>query len=265
VLSKNQEKSVKLLQQKKHRNETGLFIAEGYKIVDELIRSSIKIRSVYATAKWFGEHPELRSANKKFDLIHVNESELQKISALTTPNEVLAVAEIPENKLRIEELRSSFTIALDEIKDPGNLGTIIRIADWFGIKTIVCSLTSVDAFNPKVVQATMGSFCRVNVIYENLVEWFGKLSVKIPVYGTLLDGENIYKHQLSKEGIILFGNESRGLSKELYPFINHALKVPSFSNMAAPTNHRTAKGEPESLNVAVAAAIVCSEFRSRFF
>jgi len=182
---------------------------------------------------------------------------LKKISSLTTPNEVLAICAIPENKLNVSELKNKLTLVLDDIRDPGNLGTIIRIADWFGIENIICSLETVDIYNPKVVQATMGSIARVNVFYEDLKTIFLEALTKnnFPIYGTVLNGENIFEKSLTSNGFIVIGNESNGISIELLPLINEKISIPTFS--VNETN------SVESLNAAIATAIVCTEFKRR--
>lgn len=249
MLSKNTIQFIRSLHQKKYRQETGLFIVEGTKITNELLNSTLKIKSVYATNKW-------SKTNYKIGAIEITEDELKKISTLTTPNEVLAVVEIPQYTLNIKKFKNSLSLVLNDVQDPGNMGTIIRIADWFGIDAIICSENSVNAFNPKVVQATMGSICRVKIYYVDLVK-FLELQIancKLQVFGAMLEGKNIYQEKLSSEGFIILGNESKGISKELLPFITDKIKIPSFAH-----NNTSA----ESLNVATAAAVICSEFRRR--
>ena len=252
MLSKNQLKFVNSLKQKKVRDEHSLFIAEGTKIVKELLKSIIKVKQVFATSDFFREI----KVYKTIERIEIKANELERLSALTNPNEVLAVCEIPYYELNENELKDKLTLVLDEIKDPGNLGTIIRIADWFGIETIICSNQTADAFNPKVVQATMGSISRIKLHYFDLVEFFQKHK-ELPVYGALLEGENIFNKQLSPTGLIVIGNESKGISPDLIPFITHKINIPSFSHF------KSGGGEVESLNAAVATAIICSEFRRR--
>lgn len=254
MLSKNQIKFVNSLKQKKERKELGLFIAEGSKVVLDLINSKIKVKQVYALPDFFNN-------NLPLDIEHyqINSSELERISLLTTPHEVVAICEIPNHILDLSVLKNQLTLVLDNIQDPGNLGTIIRTADWFGIKEIICSNESADVYNPKVVQATMGSIARVKVHYTDLENLFSK-EIKpqnIQVYGALLEGENIYKKQLSKTGIIVIGNESKGISEKIKTFITDKISIPSFS-----FHHSNSKeDEAESLNAAIATAIICSEFR----
>ena len=182
------------------------------------------------------------------------QNEMGKISQLTTPQNVLGIFNIPDISINNLSLSGALTLMLDDIKDPGNMGTIIRIADWFGIKQIICSPESVDIYNPKVVQGSMGSIARVNVAYANLLDILQNKSENIPVYGALLDGENIYKTTLEPSGIIIIGNESEGISENLLPHISKKIMIPSFN-----TNLQKA----ESLNAAIAAGIICAEFRRR--
>ena len=255
MLSKNQIKYVNSLKQKKFREEHNLFIAEGTKIVPELLVSGISVKQVYATSDFF-RTTKIATNIERFE---IKENELERISALMTPNEVLAVCETPHYQLQIDSLKNKLTLVLDDIKDPGNLGTIIRIADWFGIENIICSNDTVDAFNPKVVQATMGSISRIKIYYADLAEFF-QLQIenfKLTVYGALLEGENIYTKKLSSEAFIVIGNESKGISEKLLPFITDRVSIPSFSH------YKTVSGEAESLNAAIATSIICSEFRRR--
>ena len=243
MITANQKKFVKSLGQKKFRTEYNSFIVEGEKVLSELLQSDFEIESIFATQPWI----EL-NLNLAVECIEVSQKELNSISSLKTPNNILAIVKQKNNQL--VDLSSQLTIALDTIQDPGNLGTIIRTADWFGIKNIICSSDSVDVYNPKVMQATMGSFFRVSVHYINLREFFSK-NKKLTVFGGLLDGENIYKKELNSKGsILLLGNESKGISNELIPFITDKIFIPKF-------------GKAESLNVAMATAILCSEFARR--
>jgi TrmH family RNA methyltransferase len=254
MLSKNQIKFVSSLKQKKFRDENNLFIAEGTKIVLELIDSNIKVTQLYAAPEFLRSHP----IEKKIEQFEAKAAELERISALKTANDVLAVCEIPTSKLDINSLKDKLTLVLDDIKDPGNLGTIIRIADWFGIENIICSEDTVDCFNPKVVQATMGSIARINVYYTDLVQLFKDQSsvLNIKTFAALLEGENIYSKQLPSNGFIIIGNESKGISDKLLPHITDKISIPSFS-------HYKSGGEAESLNAAIATSIICSEFRRR--
>jgi len=240
MISKNQIKLIRSLEMKKNRKQNGLFVAEGPKVVGDLLQAGYHASMLFATREY--PHAELITAD-----------ELHRISFLQHPQEVLAVFEIPLNTMSAPA-EHQLCLALDGVQDPGNLGTIIRIADWFGISHIFCSMDTVDAYNPKVVQATMGSLAHVQIVYTDLVELVGNLPPSYPVYGTLLDGENIYEQELSAEGIIVMGNEGNGISQTLRPHINRRLLIPDFHVGAL---------RAESLNVAIATAITCSEFRRR--
>lgn len=254
MISKNQVKLISSLHQKKYRKEQGLFIAEGEKVCRDLVESGWTVRSVFMTEEFRSE--KFSKWPKKVSSEVVTDKELEKISALTTPQQILVVGEVPDWKFTSAYLPGNLTLMLDEIKDPGNLGTIVRIADWFGIGTVICSETCADVFNPKTVQATMGSLFRVKVFYQPLTQILNKAAEKnIPVYGTLLSGENIYNTKLSTEGIILIGSESHGINESLIPFITTKISIPSFSGSSSK--------QADSLNAAMAAAIVCSEFRRR--
>lgn len=237
MLSINKKKFVISLQQKKYRNEYNSFIVEGVKMLDELLTSNYEIQQLFGLDTWIENNPTINCTR-------VTEKELKSISSLVTPNQVLAIVQQKEHHLI--DAKNTISIALDKIQDPGNLGSIIRTADWFGIKNIVCSLDSVDVYNPKVIQATMGSFLRVNVIFKDLSSFFTN-NVNLAVYGALLEGENIYQKEIDSKGLVLLmGNESKGISDELIPFVTDKISIPKF-------------GKAESLNVATATAILCSE------
>lgn len=249
-----------------------MFIAEGVKVVGELLNSDIKVVELCkvqgsmfngSTSPTTGVP---RSGKEEITVFDVSEEELKKISALATPNEVLAVAEIPERKLDIESLKDKLTLALDDIQDPGNMGTIIRVADWFGIENIICSINTVDCYNPKVVQATMGSIARVNVFYgdiSNIIKGVNDQAKQgFRIFGAVLDGDNIYSKKLSNKGIIVIGNESKGISTKIASVLTDKIKIPACRAGRPNTAHfMDSRGEPESLNAAVAAAIICAEFR----
>lgn len=242
MLSKSQISFIKSLHQKKYRKENGIFIIEGIKSIIEFLKSDYQIHSIYYTSKISATLPKV-SAN--INLFEVTEAELQKISTLQTPQHILALVHIPSKKeVDSNALQNAFSLVLDDVQDPGNLGTIIRTADWFGIKTIICSENTVEAYNPKTVQSTMGSLCRVNVVYTNLDIFLSESN--LPIFGALLKGNNIYNTNWGKEGLILLGNEGHGISDELIPKITTPVTIPRF-------------GEAESLNVAVSAAIFCNE------
>lgn len=239
MVSKNQIKFISGLQQKKQRLIHKMFVAEGVKVVQELLDADFELHQLYTT------EDDFKSVNDSKKLI-VSADDLKKISALTTASSCLAVFKIPEQK---ELYQSGLIVALDAIRDPGNLGTIIRLCDWFGIQQLICSNETVDVYNPKVVQATMGSISRVNVSYINLEDFISTTS--LPVFGTFMNGENIYSTTLPKEGIIVMGNEANGISKEVENSIQHRLTIPRFGTLQ----------KTESLNVATATAIILSEFR----
>lgn len=252
MLSKNQISHVKALHRKKVREEEKLFIAEGGKTVLEILASSITVTELYAVASFFSAN-EIRPGIACYE---VKPQEMERITALSTPSPVLAVCTIPDRTLMPEKLLNKLVLVLDDIRDPGNLGTIVRVADWFGISAVVCSETSVDLYNPKVVQATMGSITRVPVFYTSISKFIGDMkSQGMPVYGTFLNGNNIYSQKLSPAGLIVIGNESNGISREVEELIEERLMIPSFSAATG--------GEAESLNAAIATAVICSEFRRR--
>ncbi len=253
MLSKNQIKFVKSLLMKKNRKQLGLFVAEGPKVVGDLLRAGFTPHSIFSTGQF------LQGQQTTCSVQSITEEELQRLSFLQHPQQVLAVFHIPDHAGSMPgaaqpcSAGSSLSLALDGIQDPGNLGTIIRIADWFGISTIYCSPDTADAYNPKVVQATMGSLAHISIIYTDIPDLLGHACC--PVYGTLLDGEDIYNQELTAEGIIVMGNEGNGISPEVRRLITNKLLIPNFN---ADNEHA------ESLNVAIATAITCSEFRRRF-
>ena len=243
MISKNQVKYIHQLEQKKYRKREGLFVAEGTKVVGDLLKYH-KPEALFATDEW--------KAPDGISYTIVTEEELRRISFLQHPQQVLGLFPIPP-QTTATNFGGALVLALDGVQDPGNLGTIIRIADWFGIETIICSEDTADAWNPKVIQATMGSIARVNIIYTNLLDFLDTLPPDFPIYGTLLNGENIYTQPLSEEGLIIMGNEGNGISEAVRTKINRKLLIPDFH-----------QGETaDSLNVAIATAITCSEFRRR--
>lgn len=239
MVSKNQIKLITSLQQKKYRKEHKMFIAEGKKVIQELLNSNFELEHLFATQAFFKEIIASKTTI-------VDSNDLKKISALTTPNDCLAIFKIPNQR----DINSTgLIVALDDIRDPGNLGTIIRLCDWYGISELVCSEETVDIYNPKVVQATMGSIARVNINYLNLSDFLDKN--ELPVFGTFMDGENIYKTELPKQGIIVMGNEANGISEIIENNVNRRLSIPRFGDLQ----------QTESLNVATATAIILSEFK----
>lgn len=241
MISKNLLKIIRSLEQKKYRREEGLFVAEGPKVVGDLMET-MRPKVIIGTEEYFrGTKCEV-----------VTPDELRRISFLQHPQQVLALFPLPTDS-SVPSPTGQLTLVLDGVQDPGNVGTIIRIADWYGIENIVCSRDTADAYAPKVVQATMGSIARVHIIYTDLLEWFDSLPADTPVYGTLLDGKNIYQQSLVTSGaVIVMGNEGNGISPAVRSRITNALRIPNF-----PEGRTTA----DSLNVAIATAITCSEFR----
>ncbi|MDL2291924.1 RNA methyltransferase [Bacteroides sp. OttesenSCG-928-F21] len=244
-LSKNKIKYIKSLDQKKNRKEEKLFVAEGPKLVGDLL-PYFRCRLLVATAEWLDQQHPIQAD----EIVTATQEELSKASFLKTPQQVLALFEQPDYPVDYGVVNHSLCLALDDIQDPGNLGTIIRLADWFGIEHLFCSPNTVDVYSPKVIQATMGGIARVKVHYTPLYDLIK--SANTPVYGTFLDGENIYSEALSQNGLIVMGNEGNGISKEIEQLINRKLYIPNY-----PLNRETS----ESLNVAVATAVVCAEFR----
>ena len=244
MISKNQIKMIKQLELKKFRKREGLFVAEGPKVVGDLMKRW-EPEAIFATEGY--------SPTRPIEVQRISEDELRKVSFLQHPQQVLALFRIPEAPTCDLSNQDTLYLALDGVQDPGNLGTIIRLADWFGIDTIICSEETADAWNPKVVQATMGSIARVNIIYTDLPTLFEKLPADYPVYGTLLDGNDIYRQELTAGGIIVMGNEGNGLTEKVRRRVTRRLLIPSY---------RT-DDTAESLNVAIATAIVCAEFRRR--
>ena len=275
-ITKNQIKFIRQLEQKKFRRREGLFVAEGTKVVGDLL-THYRPHSIFATPEWLAGHQSFCQSSAPL-IQEVTPEELRRISFLQHPQQVLALFPLPSSSsltissslpissssqpsdispssfLLPPSSIKSLLLSLDGIQDPGNLGTIIRIADWFGIDHIICSEDTVDAWNPKVVQATMGSIARVNIIYTNLIQFIDTLPEDFPIYGTLLDGENIYAQTLTPHGLIIMGNEGNGISPEIRSRVNHRLLIPSY---------RT-DDTAESLNVAIATAITCAEFRRCF-
>lgn len=251
MISKARIKQIHGLEKKKIRQEEGLFVAEGPKLVGELL-STMKLRYLAATEMWVQNNPSLSS--RVTDII--TEDELRRASLQQHPQEVIALFEIPHYELQLAEVAChELTLALDGVQDPGNLGTIVRLADWFGIRHIFCSPDCADIFNPKTIQATMGAIARVQVHYIDLVAELKSLPPEgTPIYGTFLDGQSIYTKELSNHGIIIMGNEGRGISPEVSALVSERLLIPSY-----PAERTTV----ESLNVAIATAIVCAEFRRR--
>ncbi|MBR5706497.1 MAG: RNA methyltransferase [Bacteroidaceae bacterium] len=250
MLSKNDIKNIKSLEQKKFRDEKGLFVAEGHKLVGELL-GVFKCVLVAGTQEWITSRKGIPAQRVET----VTADELKRASLLRAPQDVLAVFCIPNNTASLSQAASKkLVLALDDVQDPGNLGTIVRIADWFGIRDIFCSKGTADIYNPKAIQATMGAISRVRLYYTDLSKELSALPHSTPIYGTYLNGDTIYDTELSQEGVIIMGNEGNGISAQVGKVVNRRLYIPNW-----PAGATTS----ESLNVAIATAIVCSEFRRR--
>ena len=236
MVTKSELKYIQSLSDKKVRLETGCFIAEGVKMVGEMIAAGYPLKAVYALDSW-------ESPDTSLEVTRIEAFELEKMSMLQTPNQVLAVAMMPQKKETLN-LAGPLTIVLDGIQDPGNMGTIIRTADWFGITQIVASEDTVDVYNPKVIGATMGSFMRVSVTYKNLADWMP--TIKLPVYGALLEGENVFTIKTPQKGLLVIGSEGKGIRENILDFITHPVTIPKI-------------GEAESLNAGIAAGIIVAQ------
>lgn len=245
MLSKNKLKYIKSLQIKKNRKENGLFLVEGAKSVLELIQSDFQVTSIYVTEEFLQSYKhQIPQELKNLEVVTVKD--LEQAGTFSSNDAALAIARQKENT-SFPINKNDYVIMLDDVRDPGNLGTIIRTADWYGIKKIICSESTAEFYNPKVISSTMGSFTRVQIYYTNLEEYLSK-NTGLPVYGTLLEGQSIYKIDFAEGGVILMGNESAGIHHELFKFINQKITIPKF-------------GEAESLNVGIATAIVCDNIR----
>ena len=248
MLSKSQISLLKSLKNKNERILNGLFLVEGYKSVYEFLNSPFEIEAIYYTTSFVSN---VLNLSQKINLFEISDNEMEKISSLKTPQPILALVKIPTlTPLLNIQLKKMFTLILDGIQDPGNMGTIIRIADWFGIKNIICSFDTVDVYNPKVVQASMGSLSRINVYYDDIVDFLGK--TELPIFGALLKGENIYQTNFGYEGLIVMGNEGSGMRASIEALITSPITIPKV-------------GSAESLNVGIATAIFCSEITRKSF
>ncbi|WP_291867782.1 RNA methyltransferase [Maribacter sp.] len=238
MVGKSQIKLIKSLQQKKYRNQHKLFVVEGEKTVRELLLSKIEVSRIFTSEENFG-----KKLGHICDLVSI--SEMKQMSSLKNSSSVLGVFHIPKSeKLEIKD----WTVGLDDIRDPGNLGTIIRLCDWFGIKNLVCSITTVDCYNPKVLQATMGSISRVNIVYMNLKLFLEE--TELPIYGAFMDGKVVYKEKIPEKGVLVMGNEANGVSKEIEALCTNKISIPQFGDSTT-----------ESLNVATATSILLNEIR----
>jgi len=258
MISINQRKLINSLQQKKQRDSKGLFVLEGDKIISDLLQSGELNEGnvIYgcSTKNWIDRMSVLGFPALSRIMV-ASEEELKKLSAFQTPPEVIAVVKTAVISFNIEIIKENYTLVFDKIRDPGNLGTIVRTADWFGIRNIICSIGSVDHYNNKVVQASMGSIMRVNVHHMELQELFSHANrLKVPIYGTAMKGEDLFDTPVKKPGIIVFGNESEGIDLRYESFFKNKLRIPRFSD----SNHTV-----ESLNIASSVAVTCSELRRR--
>ncbi|MCX6283372.1 MAG: RNA methyltransferase [Bacteroidetes bacterium] len=267
MLSNSQVKHINALKIKKYRDEYREFIAEGNTLVTDLIESQYGIAGVYAESQWIVANLEL-IRRRNIAVFEADPQDMERITSLTSPSPVLSVVKIPPGygytiEMHDEEsvervfpgLQNSLSLMLESISDPGNFGTMLRIADWFGIRNVICSEQCVELYNPKVVQASMGSVARVNVVYTDLPGLLETMKGRMPVYGTFLQGDPVYTRPLAENGIIVIGSEAHGISGELAPFVTDRLFIPSFGS--------SGNGKAESLNAAVAAAVVIAEFRRR--
>ncbi|MBD5257898.1 MAG: RNA methyltransferase [Barnesiella sp.] len=246
-LSVARRKLIASLQQPRHRREHRLFVAEGAKCISELT-DTFACRMVVATHAWYER--DAMTLPRGAELLKATRADMERISSMSNPPEVIAVMEMPAEAA--DSVPDGLIVALDGVQDPGNLGTIIRACDWFGVNTIVCSRDTVDLYNSKVIQATMGALARVGVRYVDLPRWLAELPASRPVYGTFLDGDNIYSAPLAADGVIVMGNEGKGISREVAAAVTARLFIPPY-----PVDAR----HVESLNVSVATAIILSQFR----
>lgn len=256
MISKNRLKYVRSLEMKKYRKAEGVFVAEGHKLVGDLL-DVFECRYLAATSDWLSANAAWveRQRKRGVEVDEVTDEELKRASFQETPQQVLAVFKQRTYEVDVNEVaRKQLCLVLDDVQNPGNLGTIVRLADWFGIEHIFCSKGCADIYNLKTVQATMGGIARVQVHEADLPELLSRLDKDIPVYGTFLDGENMYGKELENRGLIVMGNEGKGVSKEVEAFVTERLYIPNY-----PEGRETS----ESLNVAIATAIVCAEFRRR--
>lgn len=256
MISKNRLKYVRSLEMKKYRKAEGVFVAEGHKLVGDLL-DVFECKYLAATSEWLSANAAWveRQRRSGVEVDEVTDEELKRASFQETPQQVLAVFKQLTYEVDVNEVaRKQLCLVLDDVQNPGNLGTIVRLADWFGIEHVFCSKGCADIYNPKTVQATMGGIARVQVHEADLPELLSRLDKDIPVYGTFLDGENMYGRELENRGLIVMGNEGKGVSKEVAAFVTERLYIPNY-----PEGRETS----ESLNVAIATAIVCAEFRRR--
>lgn len=255
MLSKNNIQLLISLQKKKERDDRKLYVIEGDKLIREFLNAGIRLKSLFALRE-FLESITADNKNMIEEINSVSQEDLKRISSFKTPNSALAVVQMNDSEDVFTPEKNELYLALDSVQDPGNLGTILRSAAWFGIKDIICSPECADRYNPKVIQASMGAILHTKVVYRSLPGFLqSAIKAGLPVYGTMLEGKSIYSADLSKNGVILLGNESKGISQELIPFISEKIMIPK------KTTHSYGI---DSLNVSMAAAIICSEFARRF-
>ena len=250
MLSRNKIKLIRSLEMKKFRNESACFLAEGNKLVADIL-PFFECECLITKSSWLAAQGNIDAK----EIIIAENGDIERVSLLKTPQDVLAVFRQPQYSFDNDAPKKELILVLDGIQDPGNFGTIIRLADWFGIKRLVCSLDTADVYNPKTIQASMGAIARVQVFYELLSIWLEKIE-GVPIYGAFLEGKNIYTESLSSSGLIVMGNEGKGISHSVEERVTQKLYIPNYPQGAEST---------ESLNVAAATAIVCSEFRRRSF
>jgi TrmH family RNA methyltransferase len=257
MLSKNKKKFILSLHQKKYRQQLQLFLAEGHKLNTDLLQANLPCKELLTTEHWLHANAPIYQSHQ-LEINTLKEQEIKTISLLKSPPSVIGIYAIPSHRLDLNQLKTTLTLALDEVQDPGNLGTILRIADWFGIRHIICSPNSADAYNPKVIQATMGAIARVAVHYIHLPDFITnyKSTTQNKVYGTSMTGTNIYQSTLSKAGLIVMGNEGKGISADVESLVSKQLHIP---------HHPTQTPASESLNVSMATAVICSEFHRQLF
>lgn len=253
MLSRNKIKLIQSLNRKKNRDQSGLFLVEGTKMVEEALLSGFKVESIISTTEF--KEKKLSNNQFPFEWIETDAETIRKASLQQNPQDAMAIVHIPPTEFPAICPEKELYLVLDFIQDPGNMGTILRIADWFGIKTVICSENTVDCYNPKVVQASMGAIFRIKIHYTSLPQFLPENAVpEVPVYGTFLEGKNIYNEPLTPNGFLILGNEGNGISAPVEQLVTRKLFIPRFTD---------AGNQPESLNVAIAAAICCSEFRRR--
>jgi RNA methyltransferase, TrmH family len=250
MLSKNKIKLIQSLSRKKNRDESGLFLAEGFKLVDQLKHSNYDFHTIIAPERYIVDFLDI-----KCEKVIATCDEIKKISLLKTPQDIVAVCYQKNIIVEASQLQHELVLALDDIQDPGNLGTIIRLASWFGIQHVICSAHTVDCYNPKAIQASMGAIAQVSVFYTQLDQFIQEAKQNgISIYGTFLEGKNIYESTLENKGIVVLGNEGNGISDKIKSLVDQQIVIPSFAARA---------DKVESLNVSMATSIICSEFRRR--